>query len=111
MDTAGTIGTGVAVGVGDGTGDAVFAGIGVEIAVAMGAVVWPPAGPASSEQAAKKKAIATNKTAGRTRIAQSLTGEIVWHIGRKGQNSVRGARHSSGAWLLGLVALGVGALG
>lgn len=78
---AGTTGTGVAVGVGDGKGVAVLAGSGVEIAVAVAAVVWPPAGPASSEQAARNKAIARSKTAGRTHISHLLTGEIVWHIG------------------------------
>lgn len=72
---------GVAVGVADGKGVAVLAGSGVEIAVAVAAAGWPPAGPASSEQAARNKAIAKNKTAGRTRIAHLLTGEIVWHIG------------------------------
>jgi hypothetical protein len=80
------MGTRVAVAVGDGKGVAVLVGSGVEIAATVVApVARLPAGPASSEQAAKIKAIATNRTAGRTRIAHLLTGEIVWHIGRKGK--------------------------
>ena len=89
---------GVTVGVGDGRGVAVLAGNGVEIAVAVAAVSWPPAGPASSEQAARNKAIATNKTAGRTRFAHLLTGEIVWHIGRKGQNDWGCCLRAGGIW-------------
>jgi hypothetical protein len=79
---------GVADGVGDGKGVAVLAGSGVDIAATVVAAAgWPLEGPASSEQAAKIKAIATHRTAGRTRFAHLLTGEIVWHIGRKGQNA------------------------